>query len=118
MMSMLVHALGESYVENNAIYRQVIDGVECIFNADTSAASLVSAANMIFRWPPQGMRRERKLFAGTRRRICKTVWIYGTNLIQFALERFSLSAGEYDAPLTASNCTPIRTSGALTTPYA
>jgi hypothetical protein len=118
MMSTLVHALGESYVEKNAIHRQVIDGVERIFNADTGAASLVSAANMIFRWPPRGMRRERKLFA--------ELGIAFARLSGF-MERASSSLrwkgsasppASTTPPLTASNCAPIRTSGGSTTPYA
>ena len=99
MMSMLVHATGQSGAENIAIYREVIEGVAEIFGDDPVTASPVSAANMVFRWPPSGLRSEARLFAGTSQRVRKWMWIYGTSLVQFFLERFDKSAGDYNAPV-------------------
>ncbi|MDA7949019.1 MAG: DUF3095 domain-containing protein [Hyphomicrobiaceae bacterium] len=99
MMSMLVHATGKSTRDNIAIYREVIDGVAEIFNEDPVAASPVSAANMVFKWPPSGLRSEAKLFAGTKQRIRKWLWVYGTSMVQFFLERFDREAGGYNAPV-------------------
>ncbi len=99
MMSMLIYATGKTQTENLMIYREVIEGVEGIFKSDPKAASPVSAENMIFKWPPLGLRNESKLFAGTPHRIRKWFWIYGTSLIQFFLEKFDLSTGGYNAPV-------------------
>jgi hypothetical protein len=66
--------------------------------ANPTEASPVSADNMIFKWPSQGIRNESKLFAGSRNRIRKWIWLYCTSFIQFILEKFDLSAGGYDAP--------------------
>ena len=99
MMSMLVHATGKSARANIAIYREVIDGVAEIFSDDAVAASPVSAANMVFKWPPSGLRSEAKLFTGTSQRLRKWMWIYGTSLVQFFLERFDREAGDYNAPV-------------------
>jgi len=99
MVSMLVHATGQTMRKNIAIYREVIDGVAEIFNDDPVAASPVSADNMVFKWPPSGLRSEAKLFANTRQRFRKWLWIYGTSMVQFFIERYDRSAGDYNAPV-------------------
>ena len=99
MMSMLVHATGKTMRKNIAIYREVIDGIAEIFNDDPVAASPVSADNMVFKWPPSGLRSEAKLFASTRQRFRKWLWIYGTSMIQFFIERYDRTAGDYNAPV-------------------
>lgn len=98
MMSMLIHATGRTDIEKAATYRQIIDRVAEILQADPKEASPVSADNMIFKWPSQGIRNESKLFADSRNRIGKWLWLYGTSFIQFILEKFDLSAGGYNAP--------------------
>jgi hypothetical protein len=99
MMSMLVYATGDSHTENMATYREAFDGVAEIFKSDPTAASPVSTENMIFKWPPSGVRNEVKLFAATPKRRRKWFWIYFTSLVQFFLEKFDRSAGGYDAPV-------------------
>lgn len=99
MLSMLVYAMGNSQSENLAIYREVIDGVAEIFKSDPTAAKPICTENMIFKWPPAGVRNEVKLFAGTENRRKKWCWIYFTSLVQFFLEKFDKSAGGYDAPV-------------------
>jgi hypothetical protein len=98
MMSMLVYATGKTHSENIEIYSEVIDGVAEIFKSDPMEASPVNTENMIFKWPPQGIRTEVKLFADTSKRRRKWFGIYITSLVQFFLEKFDLSAGGYDAP--------------------
>ncbi|MCH8239444.1 MAG: DUF3095 domain-containing protein [Proteobacteria bacterium] len=99
MISMLIHARGRTGSENAATYRQVIDGVAEILQADPKSASPVSAGNMIFKWPSQGIRNESKLLANSPNRFAKRVWLYCTGFIQLILEKFDLSAGGYNAPV-------------------
>ncbi len=98
MISMLVYATERTDIDKVATYREVIDGVAEILKADPQVASPVSADNMIFKWPSQGIRNESKLFAGSENHIRKWFWLYCTSFIQFILEKFDLSAGGYDAP--------------------
>ena len=98
MISMLIYATGHTDIEKASTYREIIDSVADILNADPTQASPVSADNMIFKWPSQGIRNENKLFAGSRHRIRKWIWLYGTSFFQFILETFDLSAGGYNAP--------------------
>lgn len=98
MLSILVHARGKTNQENIAIYREVIDCIDKIFNSDVKAASPVSAQNMVYKWPPKGMISECKLFALSPNRIRKYFWISFTSLVQFVLEKFDLSFGGYNAP--------------------
>ena len=99
MISMLIHARGRTGSENAATYRQVIDGVAEILQADPKGASPVSAENMIFKWPSQGIRNESKLLANSPNRFAKRFWLYCTGFIQLILEKFDLSAGGYNAPV-------------------
>jgi hypothetical protein len=99
MLSMLIYAMGNTQSENLAIYREVIDGVTEIFKSDPTAAKPICTENMIFKWPPAGVRNEVKLFADTSNRRKKWCWIYFTSLVQFFLEKFDKSAGGYDAPV-------------------
>ncbi len=98
MMSMLVYARGKTPQDNSAIYREVIEGMEEIFKSNLKIASPVSAQNMVFKWPPEGLGSECKLFALSPGHIKKWFWISFTSLVQFALEKFDLSFGGYDAP--------------------
>ena len=98
MMSMLIYAMGRTDIEKASTYREIIDRVADILKADPTEASPVSADNMIFKWPSRGIRNESKLFAGSRNRIRKWIWLYCTSFIQFVLEKFDLSAGGYNAP--------------------
>lgn len=97
MMSMLVLARGKTREENIAIYREVIECIDEIFDSDFITASPVRAQNMVFKWPPQGIGSEYKLFALSPGRISKWFWISFTSLVQFFLEKFDLSFGGYDA---------------------
>jgi len=97
MLSMLIHARGKTNEENIAIYREVIECVEEIFSSDLKLASPVSAQNMVFKWPPNGIKSECKLFALSPNRNKKWFWIGFTGLVQFVLEKFDLSFGGYNA---------------------
>jgi len=99
MMSMLIYATADSEGEKAEIYREVIQGVANILNADPKDSSPVSADNMVFKWPSPGIRNEFKLFAGMRNRARKWFWLYFTSFVQLILERFDLSAGGYNAPV-------------------
>ena len=98
-LHVVIHARGRTGSENAATYRQVIDGVAEILQADPKSASPVSAGNMIFKWPSQGIRNESKLLANSPNRFAKRVWLYCTGFIQLILEKFDLSAGGYNAPV-------------------
>ena len=98
MLSILVLARGKTYQENAAIYREVIKCIDEIFNSDIRDASPVSAQNMIYKWPPKGMKNECKLFALSPGGIRKCFWLNFTSLVQFILEKYNLSFGGYNAP--------------------
>jgi len=97
MMSMLIYAMADDDDEKAKIYRHVIDGVAGILKSGLSN-SPVSADNMIFKWPSEGIRKESKLYARSNKRWIRILRLYITSFIQFILEKFDLSAAGYNAP--------------------
>ena len=50
---------------------------------------------MIFRWPPRGLRAEINATAGRRNRTWYALGLYVNSLLQWALDRFDITAGGY-----------------------
>jgi len=97
MMSMLIFALGNNDDEKAETYRHVIDGVAEILNSSDISNNPVSADNMIFKWPSEGIRNESKLYPRSNNRWVRVLRLYTTSFIQFILEKFNLSALGYNA---------------------
>jgi len=98
MMSMLIFALGNNDNEKAETYRHVIDGVADILDSGDAVNNPVSADNMIFKWPSEGIRKESKLYPRSNKRWIRVLHLYITSFIQFILEKFNLSAAGYNAP--------------------
>ena len=93
MLSVLMQATGQEEVERTGLYRRLIAEISAI--SDDVEAKPISAANMKFRWPPRGLRAEIDLTVGDRNRLAYSLNRYINSLLQWALDRFDLSAGGY-----------------------
>jgi len=93
MLSVLMQATSEQDSERADLYRRLIEDIAEI--TDGVAAKPVCNANMKFRWPPRGLGAEIDMTAGTRHRFGHALNLYINSLLQWALDRFDISAGGY-----------------------
>jgi hypothetical protein len=92
MLSMLVHAKGETEAANEEVYRSVIKSVN---NISASRGNPMSKTNMKLRWPPRGIRSEIDATVGSRNRFFWAANIYINSLFQWSLDTFDLTVGGY-----------------------
>ena len=95
MLSLLAQATLDDESEKSSLYRDLIKEIYAITNDANSNTRPVTDANMIFRWPPRGLRAEINATVGTRNRYLYTLKLYLNSLFQWYLDRFDLSAGGY-----------------------
>ena len=92
----------------------LINEIYSITNDVASNARPVTDANMVFRWPPRGLRAEINATVGTRNRYLYSFKLYLNSLFQWCLDRFDISAGGYRAGSTGLSYAPIPTISDLT----
>jgi hypothetical protein len=92
MLSLLMQANSEDETVKADLYRGLIEDIDRI---TASAAKPVCAANMLFRWPPRGLRAEIRATVGRHNRSLYALRLYLGSLLQWALDRFDISAGGY-----------------------
>jgi hypothetical protein len=95
MLSLLAQATPNDESEISRLYRDLIEKIYAITNDANSNARPVTDANMVFRWPPRGLRAEIKATVGTRNHCLYTMKLYLNSLFQWCLDRFDISAGGY-----------------------
>lgn len=95
MLSVLMQArAGDKAVDAN-LYRQLIEGIARITDSADVSVKPVCAANMKFRWPARNLRSEINATQGNGNRLAHTLRIYFNCLVQWALDRFDITAGGY-----------------------
>jgi len=99
MLSMLIQALAENQSDAAETYRKVIDGLTEALGYDPQKNRPVKVDNMVFRWPPRGLRSEALATHGRHGYWRHLLFLYAQSLLQWVLDRFSLRAGAYDAPV-------------------
>ena len=95
MLSLLAQAVLDDESEKSCLYRDLINEIYSITNDATGNTRPVTDANMVFRWPPRGLRAEINATVGARNRYLYTFKLYLNSLLQWCLDRFDLSAGGY-----------------------
>jgi len=93
MLSLLMQATSAQESERADMYRRLIKEIAEI--TEGIAAKPVCSANMEFRWPPRGLAAETDLTLGSRNRYLHSLNLYINSLLQWALDRFDISAGGY-----------------------
>jgi hypothetical protein len=95
MLSILVQVTEKSDGDKAAVYHAIIDEIEKVTADNATGGKPISNANMIFRWPPRGLRAEIDATVGDRSRIAWALRLYTNSLLQWMLDRFDWSAGGY-----------------------
>jgi len=93
MLSVLMQATSTQESERADLYRRLIEEIADI--TEGVEAKPICGANMVFRWPPRGLRAEIDITVGNRNRFTYALRLYLNSLLQWALDRFDLSAGGY-----------------------
>ena len=95
MLSVLIHVTGRNDESRAKTYRQLIDSIADITNDDAHTAKPIDDSNMYFRWPPRGLKDEILATVGSRNKTLWTIHLYLNSLLQWALDRFDITAGGY-----------------------
>ena len=95
MLSLLMQARSDDDFDKARLYRGLIQEITRLSDDIETGTKPIRNANMIFRWPPRGLRAEIDATVGTRNRFLYALRLYLSSLIQFFLDRFDLSAGGY-----------------------
>jgi len=108
MLSVLMQARALDEAAQADLYRQLIAQIDAITEIDSDisdhdpgdhdrgdAGKPICDANMKFRWPPRGLRAEIDATVGKRNRSWYALGLYINSLVQWALDRFDISAGGY-----------------------
>jgi len=95
MLSVLMQARAADDVANATLYRRLIEDISAITDRAGIKVEPVRDANMKFRWPPRGLRAEIDATVGERNRALHALGLYVNSLVQWALDRFDITAGGY-----------------------
>lgn len=99
ILSILVKVVDEYDEDLTHRYREVLARLGEVFGADPNEYRPVKVENMVFRWPPKGLKAEALATKGEQSYWRRLLWLYWNSFIQFLLEKFDLSGGGYDAPV-------------------
>jgi hypothetical protein len=99
ILSILVKVVDEYDEDLTHRYREVLARLGEVFGADPNGYRPVKVENMVFRWPPKGLKAEALATKGEQSYWRRLLWLYWNSFIQFLLEKFDLSGGGYDAPV-------------------
>jgi len=99
MVNLLVRATAIDVAAAAQVYRDVVAALDEIMAADPLAGRPVRQENMRLRWPPRGLGLEAGLTRGGGSKLARLCRIGLQSFIQGLLERFDLSAGDYNAPV-------------------
>lgn len=94
MLSILVQAIESGELKTGIIYRSIIESIEKKTQGINDVKP-ISDQNMVFRWPPRGLRSEVEATLGKRWRPLWLVRLYLNSLLQWMLDRFDWTAGGY-----------------------
>lgn len=98
MLSVLAQARAVDDAANARLYRQLIEEIAQITEVDDDGndpGNPICDSNMIFRWPPRGLRAEINATVGRRNRSWYAFGLYINSLVQWLLDRFDITAGGY-----------------------
>jgi hypothetical protein len=95
MLSILVQVTAHSEVETARIYHSTLDALGKITADANNSGKPISETNAKFRWPPRGLSAEIDATVGNHKRFFWAIRLYLYSLIQWALDRFDLTAGGY-----------------------
>ena len=101
MLSVLAQARGVDDAANARLYRQLIEEIAQITETtevdddNNDSGNPICDANMIFRWPPRGLRAEINATVGRRNPSWYALGLYINSLLQWLLDRFDITAGGY-----------------------
>lgn len=118
ILSILVKVVDEYDEDLTHRYREVLARLGEVFGADPNEYRPVKVENMVFRWPPKGLKAEALATKGEQSYWRRLLWLYWNSFIQFLLEKFDLSGGGYDAPVYRQEFRKIQTTGASTIRFA
>jgi hypothetical protein len=101
MLSVLMQARAVDDAANARLYRQLIEEIAQITETTevdgdgSDPGKPICDTNMIFRWPPRGLRAEINATVGRRNRSWYALGLYINSLVQWLLDRFDITAGGY-----------------------
>ena len=99
MVCILVRSLVADRDRAAAIYRGFLKSLIDKLDSDISTVSPVQPQNMVFRWPPRGLRAEATATKGNKAYGSRFGFIYVQSLVQWVMNRFDLRGGNYNAPV-------------------
>lgn len=99
ILCLLLKPQGESFQRRQTKLSTFLSRLAEIIGSELSQASPVTENAMRFSWPPKGLVAEAKATRANRSFTHRLFTLYVHSFIQWMLERFNLSAADYNAPV-------------------
>jgi len=97
ILCLLVKPLAQNFQSRQHTLSVFLERLTRIIGNELSQASPVTANSLKFKWPPKGLAAEAKVSRAGKSYWLRIAELYVKSLIHWALERFDLSGGGYDA---------------------
>lgn len=97
MICLLIQAMGRDTLDRHLILSDVLTRMSKILDNDMTNSNPVTERTLRFSWPPEGLKMEAILTKGRQSFFRRYIFLLYQSFIQSVLERFDLSAGNYNA---------------------
>ena len=98
MICLLIQALDDNTQARHKILSSLLSRISLILDNDISNSNPVAERTLRFNWPPDGLKMEAKLTKGQQSFNKRYLFLLYQSFVQSVLERFNLTAGNYNAP--------------------
>ena len=98
MICLLIQVLDENMQNRHQNLSDVLSQISEILDNNISNSNPVTKRTLRFNWPPDGLKMEAVLTKGQQSFARRYLFVLYQSFIQSVLERFNLSAGNYNAP--------------------
>lgn len=97
ILCLLISARANSFDKRQLIMARVMEQLTRILGQGFSQANPVQAESLRLRWPPRGLIAEARATRGNKSLLRRTLELHAQSLLQWALDRTGLKAGNYQS---------------------
>lgn len=99
ILCLLIKPQDDNFQRRQSIMSEFLARLSNIIGSEFSQAGPITKKSLRLIWPPKGLAAEAKATRGDRSYLSRLVELYVESFIQWILEWFNLSAGDYNAPV-------------------